>query len=78
LAIETLDDPLKYGPKVASAGMVGIRTDLMDISFDDFRLADAPGSALGPAMLSPQSYVEKIVVPTPPSGLRIIKPAPPK
>ncbi|MEA2715577.1 MAG: hypothetical protein QOG91_605 [Candidatus Parcubacteria bacterium] len=78
LAIETLDDPVKYGPKVASAGMVGIRTDLMDMSFDDFSLADAPGSALGPALLSPQSYVEKIKVPTSPTGLRIVKPEPPK
>lgn len=39
LVAEAFDDPIKYGPIVNGAGLVGVRTDFTDIQFDDFRVA---------------------------------------
>jgi len=38
LATEGIDDETKYGPEIVEPGSAGIRTDFMDVEFDNYRI----------------------------------------
>ncbi|MES2216426.1 MAG: fibronectin type III domain-containing protein [Patescibacteria group bacterium] len=57
LVSEVIDDPLRFGPKIA-AGICGMRSDFMDLLFDDFKLGDP-----GPAVILAAKAAAQIIVP---------------